>query len=327
MPSSQSKLLYYIDENLHKGILFLADYWNQLNEESLSTVFDRMYWMMHSSDQNDQEQEDDEEDYTMSPPLPLQRLVIKGHIAGHVLTKVVTFLVQVQPPILFLTMTDSLSPFWLLPGLLRMLPNLQTLVLRDPVVMDTTTTTGGSNYNDDTTELWNQIHTILPTMKHLQCIQITWNNENAVVNCIKHHCQDENIHTDNDEEEASSSLPSSLHLCQALELMPNLVEFRQEGPSPVSSHQWTTTHVLHLFRHSTLECLRLACPLRHSGTLPSSHNNDCNMDSVVAVAVSLPPLPALRSTVLHVQLPYISTTTRDWLYLHVPVCSLLFVCD
>lgn len=143
------KKLECIQQNLREGIIFLADYWNYLEEDELESVIDKLFWLVN--------------DDTTTPPV--HHLVLKGHITESVLVRLLRFLVEAKPMILSLQMIDRCTAFWVLPGMLNLLPHLQRLVLADPAVT--------TEARRDAVEFWPQVYHALLLSTHLHSIHIS----------------------------------------------------------------------------------------------------------------------------------------------------------
>lgn len=170
---------------------------------------------------------------------PITRLWLEGRIPDYIQHRLLMFLIQVQPPIEILIMQDSPAPFWLLPTILQLVKNVQTLELRDAIIDD----------SEDVPSWWSLVCHAIGQCQSLQCITLGWTH-------TYHEARGYEATVD-----PPKATPATDLWTKALMALPKLEVYVQEGWEPIDGDPWSRTNLLRLLNHPSLMAVRLAVPL------------------------------------------------------------------
>lgn len=224
----------HIYANLEEGLLFLNQSWEKLDDEAVSNIFHEIYKL--PTLQEDIDHDD-------SGASGVTRLVLKGRLPESLQLRLLNYLIRFQPSIMSLSIVEATAPFWLLPTLLRLLPKLRTIELRDPA--------DANNYEQEKASSWPAVREALMRHKNLRTIRLAWTETREQKSA---HDQ---IMTAEDLSPASTTFFAEwVNVIMGLQ---NLAEFTQQGNHP--AQLWTRKQVAELLKHPGLQKLRLSTTL------------------------------------------------------------------
>lgn len=217
-------------DNVAKGTQVLCEYWDLHVPDELCSLFHdvrRDKNERHGKDYND----DDTESINQALDLSPKALVFWRATPPSTLISLLKNLIQTcnnDSKIISLEMSASVDT-WLLPTCLSLLPRLERMIVRDPVLRD---------IGVSPRKFWPHVYQNLKEMNHLRFLSVEWTQpcEYAL-----------------DSERDDTWLDILLNL--------PLEEYHHQGLSDVFSQRWTPAQVMRLLYHSTLQFVRIDCPL------------------------------------------------------------------